>query len=202
MCELPAPGDQPGQNRPGLEQVLGPFVLMSKHDGRARWQDHRPRTLVGRYARTYGLGRRGRRGQVGTYCVYFARPGWPCSRSPICARGGTFQARTVHDARCRAVRSIRTWAPHGRSHPSQARRGLMRQRCRLQVPCCGSVLRARRRCGRVKEQGRPGTSSAWPRNPLDAMCHSLLDGNGPRTNLFFHKERLWHEPRLQVWAPR
>lgn len=70
------------------------------------------------------------------------------------------------------------------------------------MPCCGSVLRARRRCGRVKEQGRPGTSSAWPRNPLDAMCHSLLDGNGPRTNLFFHKERLWHEARLQVWAPR
>lgn len=32
------------------------------------------------------------------------------------------------------------------------------------------------------------------------MCHSLLDGNGPRTNLFFHKGRLWHEARLQVWV--
>lgn len=32
------------------------------------------------------------------------------------------------------------------------------------------------------------------------MCHSLLDGNGPRTNLFFHKGRLWHDARLQVWV--
>lgn len=32
------------------------------------------------------------------------------------------------------------------------------------------------------------------------MCHSLLDENGPRTNLFFHKKRLLHEARLQVWV--
>lgn len=51
--------------------------------------------------------------------MYIAKTGWSCSRSPICARGGTFQARTVHDARLQGC--VRTWAPHGRSHPSQAR---------------------------------------------------------------------------------